>query len=188
MRNRKGFTLIEVIAVIIIIGVMMLVAVPNVTSYIVGSRKSSFATDVHAYIETIRSEYESREYGPLLRDDEIMLVPIEIVVLEKGDAGKSPFGNYIYSKSYVVIVPERGGYQFYANVVDDAGYGVIQTPYNILNGEAIQKNVTGIQSWNTYNGTNTTYNYNSRLYKWCENRTSKSAKNDSVPILLLCEE
>ena len=187
MKNRKGFTLIEVIAVIIIIGVMMLVAVPNVTSYILNSRKASFATDVHAYIETIRAEYEGREYGPYLSDEEIMIVPIEIIVLEKGDSGKTPFGNYDYNKSYVVIVPEKNGYQFYANVVDDAKYGVVMTPYNILNGDAVKENVDGIQRWSTYNGTNTLFVYNSKNYKWIENRTSKSAKNDTTPILVLSE-
>lgn len=187
MKNKKGFTLVEVIAVIIIIGILMLIAVPNVTGYILSSRKASFATDVHAYIETIRAEYESREYGPYLSDEEIMIVPIEIVVLEKGDSGKTPFGNYDYSKSYVVIVPEKNGYQFYANVVDDAKYGVVMTPYNILNGNAVKENVTEIRNWSIYNGTNTAFVYNSKNYKWVENRTSKSAKNDTIPILLLSE-
>ena len=189
MKNRKGFTLIEVISVIIIIGIIMLIAVPNVTDYIFGSRRSSYATDIHAYIETVRAEYESREYGPLLRDNEIMLVPIQIVILEKGDSGRSPFGEYDYTKSYIVIVPEKGGYQFYANVVDKEKFGVINVSYSVLDRSSILDDATAIIPWGTYGkDSSTTFTYNEKDYAWCENRTSKNSKDDTIPILVLCEE
>ena len=41
MKN-KGFTLIEIISVIIIIGVIMVIAVPSVSSYITNARKDTF--------------------------------------------------------------------------------------------------------------------------------------------------
>lgn len=187
--NKKGFTLIEVISVIIIIGIIMIIAVPNVTQYITSSRKGSYATDIHAYIESIRAEYEGREYGPLLDKDELMIVPIEGIILEKGDSGKSPFAEYDYERSYVVIVNEKGGYQFYANVVDKANYGVVMTPYNLLDKDAIQENVTGLVKWSAYNGTTLGFTFNNKTYKWIDdNRIPKNTGNDSIPVLVLCEE
>ena len=46
--NKRGFTLIEILAVIIIIGVLLLIAIPSVARYIENSRKS-------AYVHTIKN-------------------------------------------------------------------------------------------------------------------------------------
>lgn len=186
--NRKGFTLIEVMAVVIIIGVIMMIAIPSVSSYIANSKKSSYATNIHAYIETIRAEYEERNYGPILEDNEIMIVPIKVVKLEKGDAGSSPFGAYNYDKSYVVISPERNTYEYYANVVDSTKKGVIMTKYNELSGDKILEDATSIPEWSIYNGTSTIYTINSKNYLWCDSRESEVSNEENTPILVLCEE
>ena len=186
--NKKGFTLIEVIAVIIIIGVMLLIAVPNVTGYIFTSRKSSYATDIHAYLETIRAEYLEREYGPLIEDDELLIVPIKTVVLEKGDSGQSPFGNYVYDKSYVVVAPEKSGYEYYANVLDDTKHGVMMISYSVLDRDEILDDASEIKAWTQYVGTEAIFTFKSKEYKWCETRAPKGKTAEEAPILLMCKE
>ena len=47
MKNKKAFTLIELLAVLVILGVILLIAVPEVNKYIETSRKNS-------YLETIK--------------------------------------------------------------------------------------------------------------------------------------
>ena len=42
MSEKKGFTLIELIAVVVILGIIALIAVPAVTSYLSGSQMSSY--------------------------------------------------------------------------------------------------------------------------------------------------
>ena len=37
-RNNKGFTLVELLAVIVILGLLMAIAIPSVTKYITQSR------------------------------------------------------------------------------------------------------------------------------------------------------
>ena len=61
--NKKGFTLIEVLAVIVIIGILLIITIPAVSSYIDRANKSSYASNAAAYLDTIRSEYEMKEYG-----------------------------------------------------------------------------------------------------------------------------
>ena len=92
MKKRSGFTLIEVLAVIIIIGVLAIIAVPAVTKYISRSNDSVYASDAFAYAENVRSKYEMGEYGDYLKDNEIMIVPIRTVVLEKGNEEESTYG------------------------------------------------------------------------------------------------
>ena len=42
MSNKKGFTLIEIIAVVIIIGIIALIAIPSVSSYINNTRNTTY--------------------------------------------------------------------------------------------------------------------------------------------------
>ena len=44
MDNKKGFTLIEILAVIIIIGIVALIAIPSITGYLNSSKETTFET------------------------------------------------------------------------------------------------------------------------------------------------
>ena len=188
MNNKKGFTLIEVLAVIAIIGVIMLIAIPNVSQYVLGSRKSSFAGNAHAYIETARAEYEGKDYGPFLEDDEIMIVPIAVIQLDKNDSGSSPFGEYDFDRSYILIVPERNAFEYYATIKDVKNNAVVMRPYNELDRDVVEDNVTNIDKWSKYAGTNNAFVFNNKNYIWCESRESKAVMTSEYPILVLCEE
>lgn len=133
MKSNKGFTLVEVIAVIIIIGIVMAISIPAVSRHMLDSRRSSYSNNMNAYTETIKGEYMEKEYGDFLEDDEILLVPIELIDLEKNEGKKTPFGEYDYDRSYVVIAPERSTYQYYISVVDSASKGMILVAKNKLN-------------------------------------------------------
>ena len=188
MNNKKGFTLIEVLSVIIIIGILMIIAVPAVSKYIDRSNKASYASDVLAYVETIRSEYEMKEYGEYLSDDELMIVPIKYITLEKGDAGNSPYGAYDYSKSYVIIAPERKGFQLYATVVDETGVGVIQKGSNELNRDAVQEDIgDSILQYETYAGEDSTLSFNGKTYKYMERRDMESLEKNIADAVIVMQ-
>lgn len=42
MRNNKGFTLVELLAVIIILGLLMVIATPSITKYINNARVKTY--------------------------------------------------------------------------------------------------------------------------------------------------
>lgn len=188
MNNKKGFTLIEVLSVIIIIGILMIIAVPAVSKYIDRSNKASYASDVLAYVETIRSEYEMKEYGEYLSGDELMIVPIKYITLEKGDTGNSPYGEYDYSKSYVIIAPERKGFQLYATVVDETGVGVIQKGSNELNRDAVQEDIgDSILQYETYAGEDSTLSFNGKTYKYMERRDMESLEKNIADAVIVMQ-
>lgn len=171
MNKKNGFTLIEVIAVIVIIGIVMLVAVHSVMEYIKGSDNEAYASNAMAYIETARAEYSMEEYGDLLDSDEIMIVPIKNITLEKSDGGESPYGLYDYDKCYVVIVPERNGYQYYAVMSDANGIGINFKATNELNKNAVEENIgDSIVPWNSYVNPNFPLVIEGTSYKFYEQR------------------
>ena len=175
MKNEKGFTLIEALAVIIILGVVMIIAVPAVSKYILRSDKAVYASDITAYVETIRAKYEMKEYGSFLKDDEIMLVPIRHIILEKGDNQKTPYGEYDFDRSYVLIVPERNGYAFYATVIDSKKAGLINVAANAIGEDAIQEEMEEeIPEISLYTSPGAIYTYNNKAYRRSDVRDIES--------------
>ena len=54
-RNNKGFTLVELLAVIVIMGILMMVAIPAVTRTIENSRKETFVDIAKSYGNSVRT-------------------------------------------------------------------------------------------------------------------------------------
>ena len=53
--NKKGFTLVELLAVIVILGVLLLIAVPSVNNIITNSRKKAFLSQVKLAVENVQT-------------------------------------------------------------------------------------------------------------------------------------
>ena len=53
-RNERAFTLIELLAVIIILGIILTIAIPNVSKIIVDSRKSTYIVSANRFVEATR--------------------------------------------------------------------------------------------------------------------------------------
>lgn len=118
--NKNGFTLVEMLAVIIILGILMIIAVPSVTSYISQSRKT-------AYIDTAKSLVTGAK--AMINDGELKLfdlnatyyIPSSCIKLEDGVA-ESPYGKF--EKAYVVVSYTGSGYNYYFLSLDETGQGV----------------------------------------------------------------
>ena len=59
INNKKGFTLVELLAVIVIMGILMMVAIPSVTRTIENSRKDTFVDIAKSYGNAVRTLWTS---------------------------------------------------------------------------------------------------------------------------------
>lgn len=57
MKNKKGFTLVELLAVIAILSILVLMVMPNVLDMFVGARKSSFTTEVVSILDQAKLQF-----------------------------------------------------------------------------------------------------------------------------------
>lgn len=98
MKNNKGFTLVETIAVIIILGVVLSIAVPSITNVVKSTNKNRMISDAETFISEVKEYVESDTIGNTPKDNKYKLVNI------KSKLSKSPYGGtYDIAKSYVDI-------------------------------------------------------------------------------------
>lgn len=137
--NRKGFTLIEMIAVIVILGLLMIIAIPAVTSYMQSSDESVYVNSVSSFLQEAKLLYGEKEFGPQIEVNDVMIVPIGLLNMEKGNTTDSPFGKYRQEQSYILIVRTAKSTEYYATVVDDTNRGMIEVKEDELNNNVIDK-------------------------------------------------
>ena len=142
--KKRGFSLIELLAVIIILGVLMLIAVPSVTNYINNSRKEVY---VNTGKELIKGASHLVTKGKIDIDDTntTYYIPYTCIDMDKDEA-KSPYGDL--EEAYVVVtVNEDGNYDYYFYSRDTEGIGIYPiTEEAALSAECIR---TGIDNLST---------------------------------------
>ena len=74
--NKKGFTLVELLAVIVILGLLMAIAIPSVTKYITQSRKKTLISSIDSYITGVTTAVNDNEFGALSNQDVCYYIPV----------------------------------------------------------------------------------------------------------------
>lgn len=127
-KNSNAFTLIELLAVIVILGVIMTIAVPAVVNYITSSRKDSFVLVANQFVDAVKTGATTDEYNLPTSLNEVTIIPISSIDLSKGGV-TSPFGTkWVKNKSYVAII--NGGtekdpeYIYYFAAQDEKNYAI----------------------------------------------------------------
>lgn len=116
--NNKGFSLVEVLAVIVIVGALSAVIVPDVTSYINRS-KNEYIYENKKVLELVAKDFYSEHKYRLLQNSDSIVLKDYVTVLELESLGyfsgdlKDDEGNDCTEKSYVVAVNEGLGNEYY---------------------------------------------------------------------------
>ncbi len=139
MKNNKGFTLIEILAVIVILGILMIIAVPAVTEHINGSRKSSFITTAKKFIDATIDEVADMEYS-VSNENYTYYIPTKCLNAKNGDT--SAYGKF--TDSYVVVTYQGGKNYYYYTGVDETHHGILLTYKEELTEDRIKSDISGI--------------------------------------------
>lgn len=113
--NNKAFTLVELLGVIIILAIIMIIAVPNVTSVLERTKMDNYIADAKKLVSLVEYNLSS---GDLEKPTSQELLKITLSWLNTNDVTTDPDGNqYDKKNSYVVIVRDNGYLEYYVNLV-----------------------------------------------------------------------
>jgi len=135
----KGFTLIELLAVIIILGILMLIAIPSVTEYISKTRKKTYISIAHKYVDGAVNKVNNMDF-PFTDKNVTYYIPAECIPLEKG--GKSPYGDWI--EAYVVVEFTGDKYNYYWTSYDTSNMGIKLKSINDIVADDVMPGVDNI--------------------------------------------
>lgn len=130
--NNKGFTLIEILAVIVILGIIMVIAIPNITENINQSKKTSYLVDAQRYVESARNIVETNKIS-VSSKDVTYYIPRVCLPVEKGQ--KSPYADW--KGLYVVVTYDGLKHKYYITSLDKQGYAIDLTYVDDLKEEKI---------------------------------------------------
>lgn len=106
MKNNKAFTLIELLAVIVILGVIATIAVPSVNNIVDKSKKDSFVITANNYVEAVENAIFTSVYEAPVASNDVTVINLNAIEMDKNET-TSPYGaKWVNSKSYVAVLNE----------------------------------------------------------------------------------
>lgn len=144
MKNKKGFTLVELLAVIVILAILLAIAIPKVTQYITKSRKDSYVTTVKDFIDAVRKDTTGELFDFPIGVDDVTIISLDMVKLEKGGK-KSPFtGTWLPQYTYVAVVnvgtDEDPDFEYFLAARDSKRYTIGLTEEESITSDSIIRN------------------------------------------------
>lgn len=135
--NKKGFSLMELLAVIIIIGILSTIGIAAVSSYVQDSRRSAFSDLAKMYAEKV-SEDRAKDKLPVdVKDKEAILLPIGDYKLDTDDEHETAYGTLDLNRSYVVLTNNGNVYNYYVFMIDDSNHGMVNVEYSEIDKDKV---------------------------------------------------
>ena len=114
IKNNKGFTLVELLAVIVVLAIVMSLAVVAITGVLDNARKATFVSEAKSFLEGARNVVNSEELVSVLDSTKAehlvscgganpsTEIQISEIPLQQGGK-KSPYGNNYTDDSFVRV-------------------------------------------------------------------------------------
>ncbi len=124
--NRKGFTLIEILAAIVILGIVSAIGIAAVSNNIVETRKSTFLNLARQLANSAREMRGADKLPKDLKDGEALVIPCYSLNGNEIDlSAGTGFGDLLLDYCYVGIVNNKNKYEYYVTAIDSANYGYV---------------------------------------------------------------
>jgi prepilin-type N-terminal cleavage/methylation domain-containing protein len=140
--NKKGFTLIEILSVIVILSIIMIIAVPAVSEYIAEKRKESYVLAAKDNIFSVQRAITNQEI--VFKDkDKVLYVPYQCIESESGE-NNSPNGSF--TDAFVVVTYDGFEYKYYWTSSDTAQTGIYLSEFSTLNTDLVKGDMKQIRT------------------------------------------
>lgn len=116
--NNKGYTLIELLATMLVLGILMAVTIPNITGISTQNKVTAYAEDAKKFKNIV--EYKLRGDNTVKKptsNGQCVIVALNLVHGSEFD--NPPYGGtYMKDKSFVVMVKKNKRFHYYVQLVE----------------------------------------------------------------------
>lgn len=133
--NKRGFTLIELIAMLVVLGILMAVTVPNITGILSQSKTNVLKEAANKMVDTAKVKIASNSKIKKPTQDNCLIFTLDY--LDDNDEFKKGPNDGEYDKfdSFVIVKRENNTYKYYVRlieIVENNGYGIENADYDMF--------------------------------------------------------
>ena len=122
MLNKKGFTLVELLAMMVVLGIIMVTIIPNIVGISNSNRLQTYAEDAKKFKSIV--EYKMRSDNTYMRPSSTHCVAYTLENVAGSEFDKGPYGGtYLTSASYVVISMSSDEYKYFVQLIEQLPNG-----------------------------------------------------------------
>ena len=148
LNNKKGFTLVELLAVIVIMAILLMIAIPSISSILYDSRSKLYVQDASTYVTAAKQLVTDQTFTI---DDYDTTYYIHINNLTDQSKIRSPFSEWL--DAYVVVtLNEDGTKDYYWVSCDKAGWKIDLKEDKLLNQKDIYNGKKYVNNRQPVNG------------------------------------
>lgn len=119
VKNNKGFTLIELIASMVILGLLMAITVPNIVGILKQNKNNVYTEDANKLISAAKYKISSNNKGIDKPKAEGSCTVYTLGFLDNSEFNSPPNGGvYLKENSFVVIKKVGNSYKYYVRLVE----------------------------------------------------------------------
>ena len=136
LKNR-GFTLVELLAMLVVLGILMAVTIPNITGILNQSKENIIKEDVNKMVDFTKVKIESKN---IKKPSKGKCLIFTLDYLDDNDDFKSGPNDGKYNKldSFVIVKREYNKYKYYVRLIENVNgkkYGVEGVDYEKFQNE-----------------------------------------------------
>ena len=116
--NNKGFTLVELLAMLLVLGILMTIAVPNITGILANNKMNIMKADATKMVDTAKIKFSSLSKDERPKVGECVVYALN-ALNDSGDISSGPNGgDYEQFNSFVVITRRSQKYEYYIRLIE----------------------------------------------------------------------
>lgn len=145
--KRKGFTLVELLAMLTVLGIIMIIAVPNITGMLAQQKLTVIKQDATKMMDTLKVKIATNEEIKKPSNNKCIVFTLKSLNtsddIKNGPNGK-PYTKY---SSYIIMKRVNTQYIYYVRIVEkDTFYGINKVNYQDLLKDDADKNIKALTS------------------------------------------
>ena len=118
MKNRKGFTLVELLAMLVVLGILMAVTIPNITGILGNSRLNKTKNDATQIVETAKTRIAKDPSIPKPKNNECLILTLNFIDDNEEFTKGANGGDYQQFDSFVLYTREGSEYKYYLRLIE----------------------------------------------------------------------